>query len=160
MLSNVHQQFGLSVNKIVGIVTDNASNFGKAFRIFSFDKDEIEEELEYLQNEDNIVIFEFELPNNFDGDLEEFALPIQYRCISHTLNLIATTDSRVALSDIKYKKLYNSSFSKASALQYTDQRRWQMLLKKSHILNYKFLASLAGIQVMIQFENYYRLKVT
>jgi len=101
MLSNVHQQFGLFVDKIVGTVTDNASNFGKAFRIFSFDKDEIEEESEYLQNEDDIVISEFELPNNFDDDLEEFALPIQYRCISHKLNLIATTDSRVALSDIK-----------------------------------------------------------
>ncbi|KMQ84836.1 transposase orf2, partial [Lasius niger] len=78
MLSNVHQQFGLSVDKIVGTVTDNASNFGKAFRIFSFDKEEIEEEPEYLQNEDDVVISEFELPNNFDDDLEEFALPTQY----------------------------------------------------------------------------------
>lgn len=106
MLSNVHQQFGLSVDKIVGTVTDNASNFGKAFRIFSLDKDEIEEEPEYLQNEDDIVISEFELPNNFDDDLEKFVLPTQYKYMSHTLNLIATTDSRVALSNIKYKKLY------------------------------------------------------
>ncbi|CAL1682457.1 unnamed protein product [Lasius platythorax] len=122
MLSNVHQQFGLSVDKIVGTVTDNASNFGKAFRIFSFDKEEIEEEPEYLQNEDDVVISEFELPNNFDDDLEEFALPTQYRCVSHTLNLIATTDSRAALSNTKYKKLYNSSFAKANTLWNTIHR--------------------------------------
>ncbi|EFN79485.1 hypothetical protein EAI_12439, partial [Harpegnathos saltator] len=115
MLNNVHQQFELSVDKIVGTVTDNASNFGKAFHIFSLDNDEIEEEPEYLQNDD-IVISEFELPNNIDDDSEEFSLPTQYKCVSHTLNLIATRDSRVALSDIKYKKLYNSSFSKASTL--------------------------------------------
>jgi hypothetical protein len=122
MLSNVHQQFGLSVDKIVGTVTDNATNFGKAFRIFSLDKNEIEEEPEYLQNEDNIVIHEFELPNNFDDDFEDFSLPTQYKCMSHTLNLIATTDLRIALSNIKYKKLYNSSFSKASTLWNTIHR--------------------------------------
>lgn len=123
MLNNVHQQFELYVDKIVGTVTDNTSNFGKAFRIFSFDNDEIEEELEYLQNDD-IVISEFELPNNIDDDLEEFSLPTQYKCVSHTLNLIATTDSRVTLSNIKYKKLYNSSFSKASTF-------WNMIHKST-----------------------------
>lgn len=114
MLNNVHQQFELSVDKIVGTVTDNVTNFAKAFRIFSLDNDEIEEDPEYLQNDD-IVISEFELPTNID-DLKEFSLPVQYKCMSHTLNLIATTDSRVALSNTKYKKLYNSSFSKASTL--------------------------------------------
>ncbi|EFN60702.1 hypothetical protein EAG_05517, partial [Camponotus floridanus] len=114
MLFNVHQNFGLSVDKIVGTVTDNASNFGKAFRIFSLD--EIEEEPEYLQHEEDITVSEFELLNNFDDDVEDFTLPTQYKCMSHTLNLIATTDARAALSNIRYKKLYNSSFAKASAL--------------------------------------------
>ncbi|KYN13633.1 hypothetical protein ALC57_14171, partial [Trachymyrmex cornetzi] len=61
-LINVHQKFKLSPNKVVGTVADNASNFGKAFRIFSFDKNETKES-EYLQSE-NIVISEFELPNS------------------------------------------------------------------------------------------------
>jgi len=64
--------------------------FEKVFRIFLFDKEEdIEEEPEYLENGNDIIISE--LPNNFNDNLEEFSLPTQYKCVSHTLNLIITT---------------------------------------------------------------------
>lgn len=123
--------FKLDESKLVGTVTDNASNFAKAFRVFSKDMG-----IELLENnnstdepvsdniDDNFEIHEINLDldysnvmvDNVDDEKEdtddEINLPKQYRCCSHTLNLIATSDAEKAKSNLTYKRAYNSAFSK------------------------------------------------
>lgn len=43
-------------------------------------------------------------------------LPQHFRCCSHTLNLIATVDVQEVLKNTAYKKIYNSTFEKLTAL--------------------------------------------
>jgi hypothetical protein len=54
--------------------------------------------------------------NTRDMQQEGVILPSHMRCCSHTLNLVATTDADVALSDQAYKKVYRSSMAKATAV--------------------------------------------
>lgn len=53
---------------------------------------------------------------NEDEEILLPALPKQYRCCSHTLNLIATTDAAKAKVDAQYKRIHNSSLAKACAI--------------------------------------------
>ncbi|XP_031327898.1 uncharacterized protein LOC116159121 [Photinus pyralis] len=84
ILENINFKFGLTQNKIVGTITDNGSNFVKAFKEFHADEDkDLEEEdvfsIANVDNEDPLTT-------------ESFSLPKHVRCASHTLNLIGTTD--------------------------------------------------------------------
>lgn len=78
LLVQLHGEFSLSTQKIISTITDNASNFAKAFREFGVQLEFDEEENE----EDDVSIVA----------IEENLLPVHQRCASHTLNLLATTD--------------------------------------------------------------------
>lgn len=75
--------FELVRDKITCIVTDNGSNFVKAFKEYGIDyqtEDEIsesEEEIDLLDREEFV---------------SQILLPSHQRCASHTLSLVATTD--------------------------------------------------------------------
>ncbi|XP_050339934.1 uncharacterized protein LOC126766125 isoform X3 [Bactrocera neohumeralis] len=76
MITEINTAFGLNSSNIVLTITDNGSNFLKAFRDYGVGNDFFEDEI----ND--------EMPD-FDN---ESLLPTHQRCCSHTLNLLASTD--------------------------------------------------------------------
>ncbi|XP_029053853.1 uncharacterized protein LOC114881280 [Osmia bicornis bicornis] len=102
LLHNIHAEFGLNGEKIVATITDNASNFAKAFKIFGVKETSIEPEAE----EDYTSASSSDSSTEEDDEEEESAinkcgvidlLPRHIRCSAHTLNLCATTDMMQAI---------------------------------------------------------------
>ncbi|KAL4007318.1 hypothetical protein ACER0C_001170 [Sarotherodon galilaeus] len=107
-IEQVHSAYGLN-SKVTATVTDNGSNFIKAFRMFQ--KSDSDEELE----EDEEVTFtdvEQTLSTESEG---QFSLPPHLRCASHTLNLIFH-DVEKWLQANEAKFIYRSATSKCSAM--------------------------------------------
>lgn len=56
----------------------------------------------------------------FEAEIEDLnndvVLPPQHRCTSHTLNLLATGDTKPALENSKYKTIFRSTFAKMTRL--------------------------------------------
>uniref|UniRef100_A0A3Q2NTB9 HAT C-terminal dimerisation domain-containing protein n=1 Tax=Fundulus heteroclitus TaxID=8078 RepID=A0A3Q2NTB9_FUNHE len=101
-IENVHSSYGL-LNKVVATVTDNGSNFVKAFQVYQpneeSDDDEEETEEEESTSTDDAVIFSdvaeiLSAENQSDGQL---CLPPHHRCASHTINIISTNDQNAQL---------------------------------------------------------------
>jgi hypothetical protein len=131
-LEQVRVKYGIS-GKVVMTITDNCSNFIKAFRMFGaaptdFEvgdivpdpdpaddsssangPDTVDEEVDFIDKQ--AVIGQ----SHRSEDLE-YCLPPHRSCASHTLNLVATTDAAKANTDAAYKKLYYSTMGKCSAL--------------------------------------------
>jgi hypothetical protein len=123
-LNEITVDFGIPVNEVTKIVTDNASNFSKAFKEFAkpeaVDNDDEEQELDI-----EFVTIELhpEPPVNEDDDIDDFYLPPQERCAAHSLNLVGASDARSSdLNNTPYSRLYNSTFGKAQALWNKYQR--------------------------------------
>uniref|UniRef100_A0AAZ1XXB0 BED-type domain-containing protein n=1 Tax=Oreochromis aureus TaxID=47969 RepID=A0AAZ1XXB0_OREAU len=107
-IEQVHSAYGLN-SKVTATVTDNGSNFIKAFRMFQ--KSDSDEESE----EDEEVTFtdvEQTLSTESEG---QFSLPPHLRCASHTLNLIFH-DVEKWLQANEAKFIYRSATSKCSAM--------------------------------------------
>ena len=144
MLDEIHNTFGLDNKKIVATITDNGSNFVKAFKeyginlnaaiiresaslndanqdepiesdIFETDKYDLED-----QNEDfEIPEFEVIESDNVEPNKQKncIILPKHIRCASHTINLLATTDYNNALKQSLSLKSRNTQvFNKCSNL--------------------------------------------
>ncbi len=105
--------------KCVGMVTDNATNFGKAFRISATQsqmvmREDAQEDLldlpsaeEEEEEEDVGINLDPKLEGgNINQVVDE--LPMHFRCAAHTLNLVAAKDSRAALKpcNSEYARLY------------------------------------------------------
>ncbi|KAL5232990.1 hypothetical protein ACI65C_000400 [Semiaphis heraclei] len=100
LINEIHLEFNLNPSKIIATVTDNGSNFVKAFKMFGVKRTNIifiEEE----NSVDNIDTSEFNLESNesnqFQCDVHgpsdiESILPMHFRCFAHTLNLCVTAD--------------------------------------------------------------------
>ncbi|XP_060782693.1 uncharacterized protein LOC132889890 [Neoarius graeffei] len=127
-LNDIHAEFEIR-GKIVRTTTDNGSNFVKAFRVFGEDENtnvegvEEAEESAQSEEEDDGGVDEDEdvqyvdtaaLLNEDDGF--EFQLPRHQRCACHILNLIASEDSKNAISNDAYKKLHHATFGKCYSL--------------------------------------------
>lgn len=89
LLEDIHSQFNLDLDKLVATVSDNGSNFVKAFKEFGPTSSEEE-------TVDGLVDEEFELLISNSN-----TLPKHVRCASHTLNLIATVDVKNAIQKIR-----------------------------------------------------------
>lgn len=126
-IEQVHASYGLT-GKVCATITDNGSNFVKAFAVYSdsFDSaatplEDVEEETEddaAFENVDELLTFDSE-ETNVDDNLTQvqYELPPHYRCAAHTLNLIASKDAdKFLLSSSTSKSVYRSSFAKSSAL--------------------------------------------
>lgn len=105
VIQEINEEFNLNPFNIVATVTDNGSNFVKAFKEYGVKDFKLEESHQsaeydadltasgenYEDEFENIEFFDFEnLPTQVD-------LPKHYRCGSHTINLIATTDFNTAV---------------------------------------------------------------
>lgn len=94
-------------SKVITVVTDNGSNFVKAFQEYGLDVESIEDDEELVD----------------DVELEEerIQLPGHIRCASHTLSLVATKDVEKdwkvndPLLANKCKKIMRSAFGKCTA---------------------------------------------
>ncbi|XP_050519264.1 uncharacterized protein LOC126893283 [Diabrotica virgifera virgifera] len=110
------------LEKIVRTITDNGSNFVKAFEQYHITNDE-----EEAINADDIFQVinineekDTELLENDDMDVdsaEQFTLPKHFRCASHTLNLIATTDYKNLIKEnAVLRKRHTAAFQKCNLL--------------------------------------------
>ncbi|CAI6373417.1 unnamed protein product [Macrosiphum euphorbiae] len=136
VISKITQIYDIEHSKITHIVTDNAANFGKAFRVYSTtpniahketmnDLGNFDENNSVTSNSDsgsdcsNFELENVEFNNLFltsesnsknDGT---FCLPKHMLCCAHTINLIAASDIS-KISDNNYNKISKSTFSKLS----------------------------------------------
>ena len=133
-IEEVHRNFGL-IGKISATVTDNGSNFVKAFATFSVQEpisgeasslaDEWDDDDDEMELEDDVTfanLHDLIIPDQ-DGEEDltqiEYELPPHQRCAAHTLNLIAiySTDVDKHLSSCSQSRsVYRSSFAKCTAL--------------------------------------------
>lgn len=131
----IHNRYSI-VSKVTHTVTDNASNFMKAFKIFHSDgvSDKVnidnvnidkDNDLDDVSSDEEVMfdnkfqekISDFRvIDSDSESDKDDVILPQQIKCFSHSLNLLATTDALKATDNASYKKNYYSAFSKASAL--------------------------------------------
>ena len=133
-LKEIHGEFDLDTSKIVNVVTDNSSNFMKAFREFSepgifygmpIDNQDIVREHEAAHTSEaddghdepvHIAITDLLTADEYT-ESSGIYLPSHLSCFSHTLNLLATTDANKALtSDGLYKRMYRTVASKCTSL--------------------------------------------
>ena len=87
-IEEIHSSYGLH-GKVVATVTDNASNFGKAFRVCQPCHLDFESENEDGDDKESTFTDVMEALSTASGD-GQFSLPPYYRCASHTINLIST----------------------------------------------------------------------
>ena len=134
-IEHVHASYGLT-GKVTATVTDNASNFVKAFTVFhqlpqdssSVSTDAaipvIEENSEETEQDTDTEEVTFEnldelltLDEASDFTQVQYDLPPHQRCAAHTLNLVASTDIDKYLSSSTISRsVYRSSFAKCAAL--------------------------------------------
>lgn len=107
-LYEIHKEFNLK-SKVVGTITDNAANFAKAFKVFQIKQSiSLPDDPDTLDDPETSI-----LTIDFDSNVhDEVSLPKQFRCIAHTLNLLASHDSLEAQNDESYCKIYTSTFRK------------------------------------------------
>lgn len=111
-IEQVHSFYGLS-NKVTATVTDNGSNFVKAFKMYQ----PLDSDSEGHEEEENEVTFTNVADALYTEGDGEFFLPPHHRCASHTMNLISTNDVEKWLTaSPDTKATYRSGIAKCTAL--------------------------------------------
>jgi len=118
-IEQIHANYGLN-GKVVATITDNGSNFVKAFSVYSTDIDvavaenDVEDEITF---EDVDGLLQVDDGSTEDLTQVQYELPPHERCAAHTLNLVASTDvDKYLSSSSASRSVYRSSFAKSSAL--------------------------------------------
>ncbi|KAG1925936.1 zinc finger BED domain-containing protein 1-like [Pimephales promelas] len=118
-IENIHSSYGL-LNKVVATVTDNGSNFVKAFNVYQpvTESDDETEEGESTPTNDDVTFLDMSQILSAEDESEcQLSLPPHHRCASHTINLISTNDvDKYLTSNAKSKAVYRSSTAKCTAL--------------------------------------------
>lgn len=111
-VSQIHAEFQIQ-GKVSATVTDNGSNFVKAFNEYGgCEMDDEMDSTDDVQFADVSAVLQEEQE---EEELNVF-LPLHHQCAAHTLNLIATTDLDKAASQGVSRKLYRSAMSKCAAI--------------------------------------------
>uniref|UniRef100_A0A672FLL1 BED-type domain-containing protein n=1 Tax=Salarias fasciatus TaxID=181472 RepID=A0A672FLL1_SALFA len=113
-----HSSYGLA-HKVTATVTDNGSNFVKAFKMSECQATAFDGEEEEMDDGDQEPVFTDMEDVLCSGDDTEgqFSLPPHFRCASHTLNLISTNDvNKWFTANSESKAMYRSATAKCSAL--------------------------------------------
>ncbi|KAL4113280.1 hypothetical protein QTP88_016938 [Uroleucon formosanum] len=136
-------------NKVTSTTTDNGSNFVKAFRIFGINKNYEENLFDEDQNRDEEIelIDLTDIIENAESSTEidyvnEVSLSAHRRCVSHTLNLVATNDVEKWFNEnerkadvLQLKKLYRKLFAKLTKL-WSKQNQSTIVAENIHeVLN-------------------------
>lgn len=88
MITSINSEYDLNHSKIVATVTDNGSNFLKAFKEFGTESINVSDETQDDDDDDNFV----DVPECVEVFHANNILPKHIRCATHTLNLLATSD--------------------------------------------------------------------
>ncbi|XP_035987101.1 uncharacterized protein LOC118560298 [Fundulus heteroclitus] len=121
-LEDIFPQYGLTTEKVTACVTDNGSNFVKAFKEYQQVETEDDEEEEVEEDDDGKVAFTDLHTILTEGDNENAqqglcVLPAHHKCAAHTLNLIANNEvHKWLVSNPESRTVYRSSTAKCSAL--------------------------------------------
>ncbi|XDV25909.1 hypothetical protein PO909_029735 [Leuciscus waleckii] len=149
-IEQVHSAFGLS-HKVAACVTDNGSNFVKAFRMFEShpddgsDSDEPSDE----EGEEEVTFTDVAEALSTESD-ETFSLPPHLRCAAHTLNLISKNDLEKCLtSNNDCKALYRSALAKCAALWTKTSRSTVASDQVEDVLKRKLIVPTATCKKMI-----------
>ena len=156
-IEHVHRVYGLN-GKVTATVTDNGSNFVKAFSTFSSpvadsssasslpsphlqdnDNDLDEEETTFESVSDTLTL---DREQEEDRDLTqlEYELPAHERCAAHTLNLVASSNVDKCLSSSSLSRsVYRSSFAKCCALWNKASRSSQAADQVEEVLKQKLI---------------------
>lgn len=119
-IESILEDYGIK-NKTKMIVTDNGSNFTKAFRIFGA-PDEPEPTDDNIPSTSSEDFDESELEtcveinDILDANEDARRLPPHHCCTAHTLNLLATKDAEEALTSPSYKRISRQVLAKCQVL--------------------------------------------
>lgn len=91
-IEQIHSSYGRS-HKVTACVTDNGSNFVKAFRMFESQPDNGSDSDELSDDEEAVTFTDVSEVLSTESDAT-YSLPPHLRCASHTLNLISKNDLR------------------------------------------------------------------
>jgi len=102
-------------NKVVGTTTNNGSNFVKAFKTYytlpKLEDNELEDGDDYVLEIIDLTQILEEGENNLEETQETtIHLPRHFRCASHTINLVATSDIDAYFIDKNQINKKNPSF--------------------------------------------------
>ena len=128
-IETIHTKYQIE-KKVVLTVTDNGSNFAKAFKEYSeeFEEnaqaslntsqiDHVNQTRLMQENKGEVVFIEIDsILDDAVSSEHEYTLPPHQRCGAHTMNLIAVHDTVAANKDAAYKKVSRSALGKCSAL--------------------------------------------
>lgn len=120
-LEDIFSQYGLTNDKVTACVTDNGSNFVKAFKEHqqrqvesNEEEDEVDGDGEADFTDLHSVLAAAKDDNARDGLC---VLPPHHRCAAHTLNLIANNEvDKWLSSNVESRAVYRSATAKCSAL--------------------------------------------
>ncbi|XP_060864379.1 uncharacterized protein LOC132940692 [Metopolophium dirhodum] len=112
MLYNILGEFSLRRVQVVSTITDNGSNFVKAFKEFGCENNDVQ-----------CLQFRPIVPDNNANEGDQIMLlPHHLRCASHTLSLIATSDFMKAIKSIPVNRLHLTAIEKCNFLWNMSRR--------------------------------------
>lgn len=143
------QEYNIHYSKISHVVTDNASNFAKAFKTFSksvkppqsttLSIGDLNEDVSPFEDSDveteNFTVVDVDkiFTNSECQNVDDtYCLPSHMRCCAHTLNLIATTD---------ISKINNTSYNNISESTFQKLFSFWTLVSRSTVASDKILES-------------------
>ncbi len=117
ILSSIFTEFHIE-SKLQNVVTDNASNFSKAFTLFhSKDGSSTDHVGDDAEDALSVVDVDQIMTAATEDDSDEVPiLPPHKRCGNHSLNLVASVDALAARLDKTYQRSYDRAMSKVQAL--------------------------------------------
>ncbi|KAK1884417.1 Transposable element Hobo transposase [Dissostichus eleginoides] len=120
-LEDIFSQYGLTNDKVTACVTDNGSNFVKAFKEhqqWQVESDEEEDDVDGDGEADFTDLHSVFAAAKDDNARDGLCvLPPHHRCVAHTLNLIANNEvDKWLSSNVESRAVYRSATAKCSAL--------------------------------------------
>lgn len=124
LLQEINSRYGLTSTNVVACVTDNGSNFVKAFQSFGVNSRNVTNEqgsLNSLDEDSDTDSTDNELPNLNDLSSTihhlETRLPLHLRCASHTLSLCATDANKVLENqETELSRMHDQTIKKCNTL--------------------------------------------